>query len=76
MDIDTLTAYIARHLNPNVASYSAPTWASLQHKVNHRLFTQAVNTMLDMGWVEYDGHPMSIAGTLTLTTEGTAALLK
>jgi hypothetical protein len=76
MDIDTLIDYIARILNPNVSSPTEWTWASLQARVSHRLFTQAINTMLDMGWVEYHGDPRSIAGTLILTDFGAALLAR
>ena len=74
MDLDTLAAYIARHLNPNVSSPTKWTFGALQAKVNDSRFTQCINTMIDMGWVEYHGDPRSIAGTLALTDFGVAQL--
>jgi hypothetical protein len=76
MDIETLAAYIARILNPNVSSPTQWTYSDLEHRCNDRIFHHAISVMQDMGWVEYHGDPRSIAGTLILTAEGTAALLK
>ena len=76
LNADQMINYIARHLNPNVSSPREWTYGSLRYRCNNRFFGQAIQTMMDMGWVEYNGWPDLVNGTLYLTEDGIQALLK